>query len=115
MKINGLVKGFVEDESLPWESVGDGVQRKILAYDDRLMVVRVRFESGGIGPLHHHPHSQITYVESGVFEIEMDGVKRVLKGGDAYYVASGLVHGAVCLEQGVLVDAFSPTREDFLL
>lgn len=107
-------KGFVKDETLPWESAGESVQRKILAYDDRLMVVRVRFDSGGIGPLHQHPHSQITYVESGVFEIEMDGVKKVLKGGDAYYVAPDLVHGAVCLEQGVLVDAFSPAREDFL-
>lgn len=114
MKLNGLVKDFVEDESLLWESVGEGVQRKILAYDERLMMVRVRFERGGIGPLHQHPHSQITYVESGVFEIEMDGEKKVLKGGDAYYVASGRIHGAVCLEEGVLVDAFSPTREDFL-
>jgi len=114
MKVNGMGKGFVEDENLPWESVGEGVQRKILAHDDRLMVVRVRFEDGGVGSLHQHPHSQITYIESGVFEIEMEGVKKVLKGGDAYYVAPGLVHGAICLEQGVLVDAFSPAREDFL-
>ena len=114
MKLNGLIKGFVIDESLPWENVGEGVQRKILAYDDRLMLVKVRFKSGGVGALHEHPHSQITFVESGVFEIELDGARQILQAGDAYYVAPGKLHGAVCIEDGTLIDAFSPNREDFL-
>lgn len=114
MKLNGLIKDFITDDSLPWENVGDRVQRKILAYDDRLMLVKVRFASGGIGTVHQHPHSQITFVESGVFEIELDGTKQTLKAGDAYYVAPGKLHGAVCIEDGMLIDAFSPNREDFL-
>jgi quercetin dioxygenase-like cupin family protein len=53
-------------------------------------------------------------VESGVFEIEVEGVKRVLKAGDAYFIPPNAVHGAVCLEAGVLIDMFSPMREDFI-
>ena len=99
---------------MQWEKVEQGVQRRIIAYDERLMLVKVRFETGGVGAMHRHPHTQITYVESGVFEIEIDGEKRVLKKGDSYYVAPDIMHGAVCLEQGVLMDSFSPMREDFI-
>ena len=40
--------------------------------------------------------------------------EKVLRAGDGYYVAPNLPHGCVCLEAGVLVDTFSPMREDFL-
>ena len=108
------MKGFIIEELVQWETVEQGVQRRIIAYDERLMLVKVRFETGGVGAAHRHPHSQITYVESGVFEIEIGGEKRVLKKGDSYYAEPDVLHGAVCLEQGVLLDAFSPMREDFI-
>jgi quercetin dioxygenase-like cupin family protein len=105
---------FIENKSLPWETVAPGMKRKIMAYDESLMVVKVQFETGGVGTLHQHVHTQITHVESGVFEVEISGEKKVLRGGDAFYVPPHAVHGAVCLEAGVLIDVFSPMREDFL-
>ena len=30
------------------------------------------------------------------------------------YIESNLLHSAVCLEAGILIDTFSPVREDFL-
>ncbi len=50
------------------------------------MLVKVRFETGKIGIPHKHHHSQITHVESGVFEVEINGDKQILKKGDAYYI-----------------------------
>lgn len=85
-----------------------------MAYDEQVMLVRVEFEKGGIGTLHQHLQVQITNVESGVFEIEIGGEKKILKAGDAFYVPSNSIHGAVCLEAGVLIDIFSPMRDDFL-
>ena len=110
-KMNNI---FVEDGSLDWEEVGEGVRRKIMSYDDKLMLVKVAFRKGGVGTPHKHYHSQISHVESGVFEVEIGGEKRVLKAGDAYYPPPNVMHGAVCLEDGVLIDAFSPHREDFV-
>ncbi len=112
--MNTIEKVFIENGSIPTEQVDPGVSRKIMAYDDRLMLVKVNFEKGGIGTLHHHPHSQISHVESGVFEVEIDGQKKVLNSGDAFYIPPNVVHGAVCLEAGVLIDVFSPMREDFI-
>ena len=105
---------FIVNNELEWQEVDKGVRRKIMAYDDRLMLVKVAFEKGGVGTLHQHPHSQITHVESGVFEVEIGEEKKVLKAGDAFYIPPNIMHGAVCLEDGILIDVFSPMRKDFI-
>ena len=114
MNTNGLVSNFKENDNIRWEEVEEGIHRKIMAYDKKLMLVKVRFEPGRVGALHRHPHSQITQVESGVFEIEINGDKKILKRDDAYYIPPDTMHGAVCIEAGVLIDVFSPMREDFI-
>lgn len=108
------VKVFIENRDIPWEEVDKGMKRKIMAYDDKLMVVKVEFERGGVGVLHQHYHSQITHVESGKFEVQINGEKKILTAGDAFYIPPHVEHGAVCLEPGVLIDVFSPMREDFI-
>lgn len=108
------VKVFIENREIPWEDVDTGMKRKIMAYDDKLMVVKVEFAKGGIGVLHQHYHSQITHVESGRFEVQINGEKKILTAGDAFYIPPNVIHGAVCLEAGVLIDVFSPMREDFV-
>ena len=105
---------FIEDDAKEWETVGEGVKRKIMAYDDRIMLVKVAFEKGSIGALHQHPHAQVTHVQSGAFEVEVEGVKKLLQGGDAFLIPSNALHGVVCVEAGVLIDVFTPIREDFL-
>lgn len=109
MKSDAFVSGKGD-----WETVGPGVARKILGFDVELMLVCAKFEAGAVGALHHHPHRQVTYVASGRFEVEIDGHKQTLEAGDSFFVAPDLVHGAVALEPGVLVDVFAPARQDFL-
>lgn len=108
-------KSFLFAEDLATENLGGGITRQILGHGPDLMVVRVWFDDGAVGQIHKHPHSQSTYVESGKFEVFIDGQKTVLGAGDGFYVAPNLDHGAVCLEAGVLIDTFSPAREDFLI
>ncbi len=105
---------FINDENLPWEAVGPGVRRKIMAYDANLMLVKVAFEAGGVGAIHHHYHTQMSYVESGRFAITIAGETRELKAGDVYHLPPAVPHGAVALEAGILVDVFTPMREDFV-
>ena len=111
---NLATKVFLENKEIAWEQTAPGMRRKVMAYDDRLMLVRVEFEKGAVGTLHSHHHTQISHVESGIFEVEISGEKKVLTSGDAFYVPPHAVHGAVCLERGVLIDVFSPMREDFV-
>ena len=102
------------DKEMQWENVGEGVKRKIMGYDKDLMLVKVDFDKGALGSLHAHPHSQATYVVSGKFELTIGDEKKVIEAGDGYYVAPDVLHGCVCLEPGILIDTFSPAREDFL-
>ncbi len=96
------------------EVVGVGITRQLLGFDDSLLVARVEFKHGAIGYVHAHPHSQVTYVESGVFDFTVGAETQRLQAGDATYIPPGENHGSVCVEDGVLLDVFSPVREDFL-
>ncbi|MEO6300644.1 MAG: cupin domain-containing protein [Paracoccaceae bacterium] len=91
-----------------------GVTRQVLAETPDLMVVAFRFATGAQGKLHNHPHIQSTYVESGGFTFHLAGVDHVLQPGDSLILPSGLQHGCVCHAAGVLIDTFTPRRDDFL-
>ena len=100
-------------EALP-QPAGAGVTRRVLAYTDGLMCVENTFETGAVGALHHHPHTQITYVVSGVFEFTVEGETRTVRAGDTILKEDGVEHGCVCTEAGILLDLFTPMREDFV-
>ena len=105
---------FVDDQTLPWEPVAEGVKRKVMTYDANLMLVKVAFEAGGIGSAHSHVHTQMSYVASGVFSITIADQTQIVRAGDVYYIPPNVRHGAICEEAGVLVDVFTPMREDFV-
>lgn len=96
------------------ESAGKGVVRRVMSYCDELMCVENIFETGGVGAMHHHPHTQITYVVSGVFEFTIGDTTRIVRAGDTLLKQNDVVHGCTCLEAGVLVDIFTPMRKDFV-
>ena len=105
---------FIYKKERPLEYLGQGVTRRVLAYGGTMMAVEVSFEKGAIGPLHHHPHEQLTYVLSGRFAFTIGDETREVGAGDTLYKAPDVVHGCVCLEAGMLLDTFTPQREDFL-
>jgi quercetin dioxygenase-like cupin family protein len=107
-------KTLISDQDIEWEIIDETCKRKIMAYDDNLMLVKVAFEKGGVGALHHHPHLQMSYVAEGAFEVSIGDDKKVLSSGDVFFVPSEEVHGVICLEKGLLVDVFNPVRKDFL-
>ena len=78
------------------------------------MLTKVQFAQGAVGTLHQHPHTQVSYVSKGIFDITIEGVTRRLHTGDVFFVPSGLMHGVVCVEAGELIDIFTPMRADFI-
>lgn len=105
---------WVEHEKTLPQSGGEGVARRILAYTDGLMCVENHFEQGSVGALHSHPHTQITYVVEGEFSFTIDGETRIVRRGDTLLKEDGVVHGCTCLKKGILLDIFTPMREDFI-
>lgn len=107
-------KVFFENKSINWETIDENIERQIVGYDQSVMMVNVRFKKDGIGAMHYHIHSQVTYIAEGKFEVTINKETKLLQKGDSFYVAPNLEHGVVCLEDGLLIDVFSPMREDFI-
>ena len=92
------------------------VSRKVLLHQDSMMLVEFRFQKGGIGEPHsHEEHEQVGYIAEGVFEVTVGDEKKTFSCGDSYYAAKkSRSHRVVALEEGIIVDAFTPIRKDFL-
>lgn len=105
---------FVFNKDVALTELGGGVSRKILSWNEQLMSVEVRFEKGAVGSMHTHPHVQISYVLAGKFEATIGDEKRIIGVGDTYITEPDVPHGVVCLEEGALLDIFTPHRADFL-
>ena len=109
------MKGIVKhhDETV-LRDLGGGSGRRILAWNEQMMLVEVEFEAGAKGAPHSHPHVQSSYMLSGKFTYTVEDESTELNPGDCVVVPGGLVHSTVCLEKGVLLDTFTPCRENFL-
>ena len=105
---------FVKPAEDAWTPTGPGVKRRILTYNDQLMVVEVAFEKDAVGPPHQHPHIQASYIAEGSFEVTIAGRTEVLTRGQGFIVPSNAIHGCRAHEAGMLVDTFTPMRAEVL-
>ena len=105
---------FVHATEAPIQQVDVGVTRQILGHDPDLMMVRVTFAKGAVSVPHTHPHRQVTYVERGRFEATVNGRTAIVGAGDCFFVAPGASHGVVALDEGTLIDVFTPARMDLV-
>jgi quercetin dioxygenase-like cupin family protein len=106
--------GYIFENKIEWENIGDGIRRKILGFDDNLMMTLVEFRKNSHGSVHTHPHRQVTYIVHGSFEVQIENEKKLLKKGDSFFISPLIEHGVVALEDALLVEVFSPSREDFI-
>ena len=90
-----------------------GLLRRTLVEGKSMMVCECTFDPGVKVPNHSHPHEQVGYVVLGKIHITIDGRSFELKTGDSYCAPSDVPHSALTLEHSVIVDVFSPPREDY--
>ena len=90
-----------------------GVWRRTLSWGERLMVCHVTLEEGAVVPVHRHPHEQITYIVEGELSMEVEGRTYVLGEGDSLLFPANVEHGATALKRTLVIDTFSPPREDY--
>jgi quercetin dioxygenase-like cupin family protein len=112
---------FFHDQQMEHVTVDSNTTRKVLAHSDQIMYAKVMFAKAQQGeiPLHKHVHEQITYVLQGSFQFMIDDSVaqdvQIVRVGDSIHFPSGVLHGCIPLEDGgILLDAFTPARGDFL-
>jgi quercetin dioxygenase-like cupin family protein len=100
---------------VPSERIADGVDRQMVV-GERLMLCRLTLQPHVDTAAHAHPHEQMTIVERGRVRFTIDGKTRLAAAGDVLHFPPNVVHGATMLdEEVVLIDIFTPIREDFLV
>ena len=101
-------------DSIPVEQLEPGIQRQMVV-GENVMICRLRLAPNVVTPAHDHPHEQMTLVEQGQVLFTIGDEQRLARAGDVLHFPSGTWHGATMLdEEVILVDIFSPIREDFL-
>ncbi len=99
---------------VPAQRVSDGIDRQIVV-GDKLMICRLTLQPHVDTPVHSHPHEQMTIVERGRARFTIGGEARIAVAGDVLHFPPNVRHGATMLdEEVVLIDIFTPIREDFL-
>ncbi|MBU1142270.1 MAG: cupin domain-containing protein [Firmicutes bacterium] len=96
------------------KTVNPLIERRVLAYRDEMMMVELSAKSSAVIQAHQHIHKQMTYILDGIFEFDIENEIMILKKGDSIFIESNKIHGALCLEEGKLLDIFTPARKDFL-
>jgi quercetin dioxygenase-like cupin family protein len=100
--------------SIPIERPAAGIERQMVV-GERMMICRFRFAPLLVTPQHAHPHEQMSIVVSGRVRFFVEGAERIALPGDVLHFPSNCWHGATMLdEEVVLIDIFTPVREDFL-
>jgi quercetin dioxygenase-like cupin family protein len=91
-----------------------GLKRRVLAYNEKLFLAEHEMEKGWAGALHSHPHDQIVYAVHGHLRISCQGTTFDIRTGDTFVVRGGVEHGASAIEDSLVVDVFTPMREDYV-
>src|SRR6266404_3631013 len=105
-----VVKNEAAQESKP----EPGLTRKVMAYNDKLFLAEHQMLKGWVGSVHSHPHEQIVYVVRGHLKITSQGKTFEVRAGDSFAVRGGVEHGASALEDTLVIDVFTPCREDYI-
>ena len=101
-------------DDVPVERIADGIERQMI-WGERLMICRLRLAPHVVTAVHSHPHEQITLVERGRVRFTVEGEDRIASSGELLFFPGHVQHGATMLdEEVVLIDIFSPIRQDFL-
>lgn len=91
-----------------------GLTRRVLAYNDKLFLAEHQMVKGWAGAMHSHPHDQVVYIVRGHLNVSCQGKSFELRTGDTFVVRGGVQHGASAIEDSLVIDVFTPCREDYI-
>lgn len=110
-KLEALVTDW---KKIPVEVISEGIERQMVV-GQSIMICRLKFAPFVVTPEHSHVHEQMTLVIQGKVKFVLGSEERIVTAGDVLHFPSNHWHGATMLdEEVILIDIFSPVREDFL-
>ncbi|MEM1946172.1 MAG: cupin domain-containing protein [Candidatus Caldarchaeum sp.] len=101
-------------DDIPWERLREDVWRRLIV-GDRMMLAQFWIRKGAKVAMHRHHNEQISLVLSGAMKFVLEnGSEHLVREGGVFVIPSNVVHAAEAVEDSVVVDVFSPPRDDWL-
>ena len=92
----------------------DGVSFKTLVFGDKTLLAEFRLDHGSTVPRHSHPHEQTGFMVSGKLRFKVEDEVLEVETGDSWCIPGNAEHSVDALEDSVVIEVFSPVREDYL-
>lgn len=104
----------VNEKENPWFEIAPGIKRRTITTGATMYQMRAELAAGSRLPEHTHPQEQIAHVIKGRMNLIVAGEAHELTAGDAFYLGSNVPHGVETIDDTIVIDTFSPPRDDYL-
>ena len=98
---------------IPVEQLNPLVTRQVV-HSDTMTIARLNLKKGAVVPRHHHVNEQVANLERGRLRCVFDDLETVMDSGESMQIPSNVPHMVEALEDCVVIDLFSPVREDWI-
>ncbi len=105
---------FVTENENGYTQLIEGIEIKTLVYGEKTLTAKFRLAGGSKLPRHSHPHEQTGYLLSGKMRFDIGDEVHLALPGSTWCIASDEEHSAEVLEDSVVIEVFSPMREEYL-
>jgi quercetin dioxygenase-like cupin family protein len=97
---------------VPEERLNPLVTRRVI-HTAAMTVARLHIAKGAVVPAHSHVNEQLAMVEKGALKFDLDGQEILVSAGQVLAIPSGIPHGVEAMEDTVVMDLFTPRRQDW--
>jgi quercetin dioxygenase-like cupin family protein len=104
---------FIKKEDTTINEQGQGFFRRTAVTGSSIQMVEFTLMKGATVPLHSHAQEQVGSVISGKLRFTIGAETLLIGAGDSYRIGGNIQHGAIVVEDAVVIDVFSPPREDY--
>jgi len=105
---------FVKSDQAKQVEMAPAVLRRTLGHGEEMLLAEFTLAAGAEVPIHSHPHAQVGYMVRGRMQLSVGDETYTVETGDSYYIPGDVPHGAISLEDCLVVDVFCPPRQDYL-
>jgi len=105
---------FYKKNDTNYNQPAEGINFKTLAYGEKTQLCEFKVQKGSALPPHEHEHEQTGYLVSGKIVLIIKDQRYEAKPGDAWSIPGNVPHGAEVVEDSIVVEVFSPLREEYL-
>ena len=99
---------------VPRESLNLRLIRQAI-HTAQMTIARLEMKAGAMVPSHSHHNAQFTMVQTGALRFLLaDGGEQIVRAGQVLDIPPHVPHGVEVLEDSVVIDLFTPRREDWI-